>query len=62
MTGGPMGMRNARIPMRDGIELAATLYLPAAPATEDGGDEVLGGPLLDGNDHARMGADFPQGP
>jgi uncharacterized protein len=30
MTGGPMDVRSVRIPMRDGIELAATLYLPAA--------------------------------
>jgi uncharacterized protein len=28
-----MDVRSARIPMRDGVELAATLYLPAAPAT-----------------------------
>ncbi|HSS89090.1 MAG TPA: hypothetical protein VLL69_07215, partial [Streptosporangiaceae bacterium] len=27
-----MAVREARIPMRDGIELAATLYLPARPA------------------------------
>jgi uncharacterized protein len=32
MTGGPMDVRSAAIPVRDGIELAATLYLPAAPA------------------------------
>ncbi len=32
MTGVPMDVRSARIPMRDGIELAATLYLPAVPA------------------------------
>jgi uncharacterized protein len=29
MTGGKMDVQNVRIPMRDGIELAATLYLPA---------------------------------
>jgi uncharacterized protein len=33
MTGGPMAVRSVRIPVRDGVELAATLYLPAAPAT-----------------------------
>jgi dipeptidyl aminopeptidase/acylaminoacyl peptidase len=27
-----MDVRTVRIPMRDGVELAATLYLPAAPA------------------------------
>ena len=33
MAGGQhMAVREARIPMRDGIELAATLYLPAHPA------------------------------
>jgi len=30
MTDGPIDVRRARIPMRDGVELAATLYLPAA--------------------------------
>ena len=33
MTGLPMAVRSARIPMRDGIELAATLYLPASADT-----------------------------
>jgi uncharacterized protein len=32
--GAPMYVRNVRIPMRDGIELAATLYLPAAGEPE----------------------------
>jgi predicted acyl esterase len=32
MTGGPMDGRSARIPMRGGVELAATLYLPALSA------------------------------
>jgi predicted acyl esterase len=39
MTGGKMDVQNVRIPMRDGIELAATLYLPAHidAATPDAG-------------------------
>ena len=39
MTGGQMDVRSVRIPMRDGIELAATLYLPAVAgaARRDGG-------------------------
>lgn len=32
ITGAPMDVRNVRIPVRDGTELAATLYLPAAAA------------------------------
>jgi uncharacterized protein len=33
MPGAPMDVRNVRIPMRDGTELAATLYLPPAAAS-----------------------------
>jgi predicted acyl esterase len=33
MTGGQMDVQNVRIPMRDGIELAATLYRPAHAGT-----------------------------
>jgi uncharacterized protein len=33
VTDGPMDVHSARIPMRDGIELAATLYLPAGAGT-----------------------------
>jgi uncharacterized protein len=34
-TSAQMDVRNVRIPMRDGIELAATLYLPASAATDE---------------------------
>ncbi len=39
MTGIPMAVRAARIPMRDGIELAATLYLPASAGAAAQDDE-----------------------